>query len=42
LVSADRKHITLTDPDGLMDMAACMNPYARYSGAQAARSNGLA
>jgi CRP/FNR family transcriptional regulator len=29
LVKADRKHITLVDHDGLMEIAACMNPYAR-------------
>lgn len=29
LVKADRKHITLLDADGLGDLAACMNPYAR-------------
>lgn len=42
LVNADRKQITLTDPDGLMEIAACMNPYARYSPPHAARSHGLA
>lgn len=30
LVKADRKHIALLDPDGLANMAACMNPYAKY------------
>jgi CRP/FNR family transcriptional regulator len=39
LVKADRKHITLTDPDGLMDIAACMNPYARYGNQQPMRAN---
>jgi CRP/FNR family transcriptional regulator len=29
LVKADRKHITLLDPDGLAELAACMNPYGR-------------
>jgi CRP/FNR family transcriptional regulator len=29
LVKADRKHITLVDHDGLSEIAACMNPYAR-------------
>lgn len=29
LVKADRKHITLTDHQGLAEIAACMNPYAR-------------
>ncbi len=28
-IKADRRHITLLDPDGLEDLAACMNPYAR-------------
>ena len=31
LVSADRKHITLLDVDGLTKLAACMNPYERLS-----------
>jgi CRP/FNR family transcriptional regulator len=31
LVKADRKHITLLDPDGLAELAACMNPYGRYA-----------
>ncbi|MEO8443794.1 MAG: helix-turn-helix domain-containing protein [Gammaproteobacteria bacterium] len=30
LVLADRRHITLLDLDGLAELAACMNPYARY------------
>jgi CRP/FNR family transcriptional regulator len=30
LVKADRKHITLLNADSLADLAACMNPYARY------------
>lgn len=42
LVKADRKHITLTDQDGLMDIAACMNPYARFSSQPSLRSSGLA
>jgi CRP/FNR family transcriptional regulator len=29
LVKADRKHITLLDPEGLAELAACMNPYGR-------------
>ncbi|MCK6371883.1 MAG: helix-turn-helix domain-containing protein [Gammaproteobacteria bacterium] len=29
LVKTDRKHITLLDHNGLMDIAACMNPYTR-------------
>jgi CRP/FNR family transcriptional regulator len=30
LVKADRKRIALLDPDGLADLAACMNPYSGY------------
>jgi CRP/FNR family transcriptional regulator, anaerobic regulatory protein len=30
LVKADRKHIALLDPEGLSELAACMNPYTRY------------
>jgi len=30
LVRADRRHIALLDPEGLGELAACMNPYARY------------
>jgi CRP/FNR family transcriptional regulator len=41
LVTADRKQITLTNPDGLAEMCACMNPYERYNSQQAARA-GLA
>jgi len=29
LVKTDRKHITLLDQSGLMEIAACMNPYTR-------------
>lgn len=28
-IKADRRHITLLDPEGLEDLAACMNPYTR-------------
>lgn len=28
-IKADRRHITLRNPDGLEELAACMNPYAR-------------
>ena len=30
LVKTDRKHITLLDPAGLGEIAACLNPYARF------------
>ena len=30
LLRADRKHITLLDPEGLGALAACMNPYPHY------------
>lgn len=32
LVKADRKHITLLDPDGLREIGECMNPWAHYPG----------
>lgn len=34
LVRADRKHITLLNMDGLMDKAACMNPWTRSGAGQ--------
>ncbi len=36
LVKTDRKHITLLDQNGLMEIAACMNPYSRSSHPSAA------
>jgi CRP/FNR family transcriptional regulator len=36
LVKADRKHITLVNHDGLAEIAACMNPYARQGDSSAA------
>lgn len=30
LIKADRKRITLVDPEGLGEIAACMNPYTRH------------
>ena len=30
LVKADRKRIALLNPDGLSEIAACMNPYTRF------------
>ncbi|MCC7258521.1 MAG: helix-turn-helix domain-containing protein [Gammaproteobacteria bacterium] len=38
LVKADRRHIALLNPDGLAEIAACMNPYARFGVPQLQRN----